>query len=94
MNATVEEVENTRLTVDRIIDLADPIFSDSSSEESVEGAVTAIEKLVDDAVTQRTEALRGALMAMLRNHSYRFPINGRCYCDACQVAEGLVGGNN
>lgn len=80
-------------TVDQILDLADPIFAEDSSDESVQGAVSAIRKLIDDAVATQTEKLRGALAQMLRQHSYRY-VNGRCRCEACVLAENLVGGNN
>lgn len=85
---------NTRHTVDQILHLADPIFDQEASDEHVENAVSAIEKLVDDTVTEKTEDLRAALAAMLKNHRYRFSIDGRCWCEACQTAERLVGGKN
>jgi hypothetical protein len=94
LNATVEDVEKQSITVGRILDLTDAIYAEDSTDEAAQAATSAIQKLIDEAVLSETEELRGALAAMLRNHRYRFPLSGPCSCDACQLAENLLGGNN
>ena len=89
-----DNMSDTQFAVDRILDLADPIFRLDSTDESVANAVIAIEKIVDDTVAERTEQLRGALAEMLGMHGRRFRIDGRCRCPACFRAEELLGGCN
>lgn len=89
---------DARRVVDELLEIADPCFAESASDADADQAVVAmtvyVQKLIEHETQAKTEALRDALGAMLQNHHRRFPLNGRCRCDACMVALAIVGGDN
>lgn len=80
--------------LESIIALCAPVYDDDSGFDEVSRAMATIQSLLDELLTSKTEALRGALTAMVNAHHRRTAVSGRCGCNACMTAVRLLESGN